>query len=237
MPTTSGGLNFSYPNEGDKNWTSTMVSSFNTISSHGHTGTGDGVQISTSAIASNAVTDTKILLANNAWLKAKNTSNAATNLLRYNSSNVAELAFRTSTGGTGTLGSGTLGNYEFGTFTPTIDGLSSAGAGTYTTQSGWYQVIGQVCFFNIDLTWSAHTGTGDAQISGLPFAAVSTAGSTLHVAPVRYGSTYTFTSGMCVGLVGSGSSTGITLYHSNVTAAIPLDTSASIQVSGHYRIT
>ena len=55
------------------------------------------------------------------------------------------------------------------TFTPVAAGTTSAGAGTYTIQSGRLTRIGNVCIFTIDLGWSAHTGTGNLIISGLPF--------------------------------------------------------------------
>jgi hypothetical protein len=56
-------------------------------------------------------------------------------------------------------------------FTPTAIGLSAAGAGTYTAlpRAGKYQRGGQWCDIAIDIGWSAHTGTGDLAISGLPF--------------------------------------------------------------------
>lgn len=66
-------------------------------------------------------------------------------------------------------GANTLDDYEEGTFTPTIIGTTTAGAGTYTTQGGRYTKIGRVVHVQIRLTWTAHTGTGNMQIEGLPF--------------------------------------------------------------------
>ncbi len=65
----------------------------------------------------------------------------------------------------------TLDDYEEGTFTPTIDGTTAAGAGTYTTQVGTYTKVGRVVHAMIALVWTAHTGTGNMIIKGLPFAA------------------------------------------------------------------
>jgi hypothetical protein len=76
-----------------------------------------------------------------------------------------------------TSGSGTselLADYEEGTFTPTIAGQSTAGTGTYTTQVGTYTKIGRVVYVSVNLAWSAHTGTGDMQVNGLPFTVNST---------------------------------------------------------------
>jgi hypothetical protein len=63
----------------------------------------------------------------------------------------------------------TLDDYEEGTFTPTIIGATTAGTGTYSTQVGTYTKVGRAVSFQIDIGWSAHTGTGDMQVSGLPF--------------------------------------------------------------------
>lgn len=56
------------------------------------------------------------------------------------------------------------------TFTPVLEGMTSAGAGTYTTQVGHYQKVGKVVTGVINLVWSAHTGTGNLKITGLPVA-------------------------------------------------------------------
>jgi hypothetical protein len=62
-----------------------------------------------------------------------------------------------------------LDDYEEGTFTPTIKGGTTAGTGTYSNQTGTYTKIGDLCFINIFIQWSAHTGSGHMKISGLPF--------------------------------------------------------------------
>lgn len=57
-----------------------------------------------------------------------------------------------------------------GTMTPTARGGTAAGSGTYTSQSGTYTISGGRCHFELQLAWSAHTGTGDLWIdTGLPF--------------------------------------------------------------------
>lgn len=67
--------------------------------------------------------------------------------------------------------------YEEGTFTPTIVGTTTAGTGTYSVQIGTYTRMGRVVRFNVAITWSAHTGTGNMNIAGLPFTASATANS------------------------------------------------------------
>jgi hypothetical protein len=75
------------------------------------------------------------------------------------------------TPGTGT--SELLNDYEEGTFTPVIRGLTSAGVGTYSAQAGSYTKVGNRVSFTIYLSWSAHTGTGNMAVDGLPFTVTS----------------------------------------------------------------
>lgn len=69
----------------------------------------------------------------------------------------------------------TLDDYEEGTFTPTLVGTSTAGVGTYTAQVGRYTKIGRMVHVSLSVVWTAHTGTGNMRISGLPFTAVAAA--------------------------------------------------------------
>ena len=63
----------------------------------------------------------------------------------------------------------TLDDYEEGTFTPFIYGETTAGVGTYSAQDGRYIKIGNVVTIHIYLAWTAHTGTGNMRLGGLPF--------------------------------------------------------------------
>jgi len=71
------------------------------------------------------------------------------------------------TSGTGT--SELLSDYEEGTWSPTIIGTSTAGTGTYSNQIGLYTKVGRSVTVNLSLQWTAHTGTGNMRIAGLPF--------------------------------------------------------------------
>ncbi len=51
---------------------------------------------------------------------------------------------------------------------PFIYGATSAGTGTYTEQTLRYSIIGNMLLFNINLLWTAHTGTGDMMVGGFP---------------------------------------------------------------------
>jgi hypothetical protein len=56
-------------------------------------------------------------------------------------------------------------------FTPRLICLTTEGVGTYQRQLGYYQVVNKMCFYNVELTWSAHTGSGNMAIGGFPFKA------------------------------------------------------------------
>ncbi len=63
--------------------------------------------------------------------------------------------------------------YQEGTFTPVLEGTTTAGVGTYTTQAGRFTRIGNRVFIDVALHWTAHTGTGNMRIAGLPFTSAS----------------------------------------------------------------
>lgn len=67
----------------------------------------------------------------------------------------------------------TLDDYEEGTFTPYIIGMTVTGTGTYTFQNGFYTKIGNQVIFQLSLGWSAHTGSGVMRLDGLPFTTMS----------------------------------------------------------------
>lgn len=95
----SNGLTLTLPSPGSTNWADTFHDDFATpISGHDHTGSGKGVQISTNAIAANAVTESKIRLTNNAYLRERNAANSGDinickvdtlDKIRFDSSNVS----------------------------------------------------------------------------------------------------------------------------------------------------
>lgn len=58
----------------------------------------------------------------------------------------------------------------FTAFVPTVLGSVSAGVGTYTSQQGYYTKIGVLVTINAEVVWTSHTGSGDLQMDGLPFA-------------------------------------------------------------------
>jgi hypothetical protein len=68
-----------------------------------------------------------------------------------------------------------LNDYEEGTFTPTVIGVSTAGTGNYTVQVGRYTKTGNRVNVDIYVNWNTHTGTGALRITGLPFLVKSAA--------------------------------------------------------------
>ena len=70
-------------------------------------------------------------------------------------------------------GTNTLDAYSEGTFTPVLTGSTIAGANSYTTQTGNYTVIGNRCFYDIEMRLDGTSGaldsTGNLVITGLPF--------------------------------------------------------------------
>ena len=131
----------------------------------------------------------------------------------------------------------TLDDYEEGTFTPTIVGTSTAGTGTYTIQIGSYTKVGRVVYYTLNVAWTAHTGTGNIQVSGLPFTVAATAiyspasvqQSTLVVGSGKQLSSYPLISTSTLAVNADDLAGG-------ATAAIAMDTAATLRISGHYEV-
>jgi hypothetical protein len=134
-------------------------------------------------------------------------------------------------GGTGAANK--LDDYEEGTFTPVLEGTTTAGTGTYTTQFGQYTKIGDTVFIRIYLAWTAHTGTGDTEISGLPFTANATRTAPLSswASEIAYTTPPTFFVSNSTTKI-----TGVEQVNNNFATGLPLDTSGAITISGSYHV-
>ena len=120
----------------------------------------------------------------------------------------------------------------FGTFTPTLVGITSAGVGTYTTQFGDYRIVGKQVFINLALSWNAHTGSGAMRIDGLPFANYNRA---IIVDPFVSGITMTAGNWMQAFVNASASTIGLRQVQQGGTSVdVPMDTSGTINVTGFY---
>jgi hypothetical protein len=128
-------------------------------------------------------------------------------------------------------GANDLDDYEEGLFTPVITGSTSAGTGTYTAQQGLYTKIGNRVVIQITITWTAHTGTGNLLVTGLPFTAAADCALALSNDALTYTSTPT--------AIVQGASTQIALLQSASNAAranIAIEAAANLQLSGVYRV-
>ena len=125
-----------------------------------------------------------------------------------------------------------------GLITPTVIGTTTAGVGTYTTQIGYYKIIDNLCYFSLRVTWTAHTGTGNMKIAGLPVACRNVVGYspavTLNVEDITFPAGAT----SLIGIVNTGLTT-IELRGSGTGLAptpVAIDASGSVNISGFYDI-
>ena len=127
----------------------------------------------------------------------------------------------------------TLDYYQEGSFTPVVAGTTTAGAGTYTTQAGRYTRIGNRVFFNLQIVQTAHTGTGNMVVTGLPF----TSESTMRIPLDLRCDSLTFT-GQLSAYVQSNSTQIVleTLASGATPTALAMDTACSFWISGQYLV-
>lgn len=120
-----------------------------------------------------------------------------------------------------------------GTFTPVLVGTTAAGVGTYTAQSGRWVRQGNLVYFNLAFTWTAHTGTGNMQITGLPYNSVDRAPVSSRFSNITYTGTTPY-----VSTTPGSSALQIAQFSSAGAAAdIPIDTAGSISAQGVYYTT
>lgn len=131
-----------------------------------------------------------------------------------------------------------LDDYEEGTFTPTVIGVTTAGTGTYTTQAGKYTKIGGLVYVEVALVWTAHTGTGAMQFAGLPFTAAST-GKSPGIAFGRISNIALTAGNLLLGYVGA-STTTIPLRQyatgGSAESTVPIDTAGEVNFSATYMV-
>lgn len=75
---------------------------------------------------------------------------------------------------------------EIGVWTPVLVGTTAAGVGTYSVQFGQYFKNGRQIVLLARLIWTAHTGTGNFRIDGLPYSLANlTNGSLIWMGTMR----------------------------------------------------
>ena len=121
----------------------------------------------------------------------------------------------------------TLDDYEEGSFTPVLIGTDSAGTGTYGFQRGGYVKIGRLVYVQIDMQWTAHTGTGNMRISGLPFTSADHTTLGYGASNMAYASGLTFSKTMLGGYVGSNGTQVILNTFDSSLSAVSMDTNVS----------
>ena len=135
-----------------------------------------------------------------------------------------------------TAAANALDDYEEGTFTPVIQGSTGIGTGTYTAQSGFYTKVGRVVHVTIRLAWSAHTGTGNISIGGLPFTSTST--STARFTFANFNNDIALTANNILQVILADNSTNPQMQQvpagGGTSASIPIDTAGSLVVTGSY---
>lgn len=99
------------------------------------------------------------------WLFGNGTADSSCKLQTTNGINL---------GNTANANANVLDWYEEGTFTPVVTGTTTAGTATTSgSQNGKYTRVGNKVSFELICGWTAHTGTGNLQIAGLPFTSSS----------------------------------------------------------------
>lgn len=116
-------------------------------------------------------------------------------------------------------------------FTPVVQGTSTAGAGTYGTQLGSAIKVGNIVHFQIVLDWSAHTGTGDLRISGLPYTAAATEPAPVSVV---WANGLTITGQGFLNIVANQSYANLGAINNGAYSAVALDTVANLRITGSY---
>lgn len=121
------------------------------------------------------------------------------------------------------------------TFTPIIIGDVVAGVGVYTAQLGFYYRVNNLVFFDLRVAWTAHTGSANIKVAGLPYPCKNVSSYVPKVTIYTIGLTY---SNQLVALINTGANTIELREMSSGGTATPvaMDTSGEIRISGFYEI-
>jgi hypothetical protein len=159
-----------------------------------------------------------------------NSTNTAPNIL----SDIVVSGNQATDNGTGQIFAGQFVTLVEGvekSFTPVIQGTTTAGVGTYTTQSGTYVKNGNVVTFQLVIDWSAHTGTGNIRIAGFPYAPINA-----EPTPVGWVWTngLTITGQATLSMVANQTYGELGAVNNGSYSAVAMDTAANIRINGTY---
>ena len=122
-----------------------------------------------------------------------------------------------------------------GVFTPDVIGTTTAGVATYAAngQMGRWARMGNLVFVWGLLNWTAHTGTGNLRIAGLPFPCANVTGMRFNIAILPGVLTYV---NDIIGNINAGQDwiEPRTYVTGANTSLIPMDTAANMQFNGFY---
>lgn len=116
-------------------------------------------------------------------------------------------------------------------FTPVVQGTTTAGTGTYIAQDGFYVKNGSIVNFELNVVWSAHTGTGDIRISGFPYPADT--GEPQSSGWV-FANGLTITGQAAFGLTGGQTYGGLAAVNNGTVSPVAIDTAATLRINGFY---
>jgi hypothetical protein len=116
-------------------------------------------------------------------------------------------------------------------FTPSVSGTSTAGTGTYTSQDGSYVKVGNIVTYELDCSWSAHTGTGDIRVNGFPYASAS---SSPISASWVWASGLTITGQATLGITVGQTYGPLGAINNGTYSAVAMDTAAGLRITGSY---
>jgi hypothetical protein len=142
--------------------------------------------------------------------------------------------------GGGTAEANSIDDYEEGTWTPDIKLVSaSSTSSTYSTRSGQYTRIGNLCTVSCVIYNTAHSGTGTAYIHGLPFTHATSAESIGSAQMNTHSDSWSTNIGAINSIIQSGESTihMRATYNTNTTGPlyIPLQNFTYLRITITYR--
>ena len=116
-------------------------------------------------------------------------------------------------------------------FTPVVQGTTAAGVGTYTTQLGTYVKNGNIVTFQLNIDYTAHTGTGNIRIAGFPYATYTT-----EPAPALWVwvNGLTITGQATLNMVANQTYGELGAINNGAYSAVAMDVVANIRMSGAY---